>query len=316
MAVCRVASAPAILRLAILLLVAPVTGALAQTAVKYRDANGQWIFTDQAPNTASTVTEALHLPRQAEVTQIEFRRVTDEGVMRLLVTNHYVCVVNVRATVDQSTLAGVHAGSSYSAALDPAETRELLRAETKSSADTLHYHWNATLGSPQAQHHPPRPYRAPFPLGASYVVSQAYPTHITHVTADSRYAIDIALPDGTPVYAAREGTVINLRHDGFVGAIDPALLDQANVLEILHDDGTIALYAHLHWDSIRVHIGQRVTLGEYIADSGNTGFTSGPHLHFAVWRNSGGGEIAVPIAFAGLGGAPVTPETGVALTAY
>lgn len=315
MAVRRVPSAAAILGVTILLLVAPVPGALAQTGVKYRDANGQWIFTDQAPS-ASTPTEVLHLPHASEATQIELRRVSDAGTMRLLATNHYLCVVNVRATVDQSSLADVHAGASYSAALDPGETTELLHAQTKDGADTLHYHWNATLGSPQAQHHPPRPYRAPFALGASYVVSQAYPTHITHVTADSRYAVDIALPDGTPVYAAREGTVINVRHDAFLGATDPALLDQANVVEILHQDGTIALYAHLHWDSIRVRIGQQVRLGEYIANSGNTGFTSGPHLHFAVWRNSGGGEIAVPVTFAGLGGAPVRPETGVALTAY
>jgi murein DD-endopeptidase MepM/ murein hydrolase activator NlpD len=94
------------------------------------------------------------------------------------------------------------------------------------------------------------------------------------------------------------------------------MLDQANVVEVLHDDGTIALYAHLHWDSIRVHTGQHVALGEYLADSGNTGFTTGPHLHFAVWRNAGGVEVSVPVEFAGLGGGAVTARTGELLTAY
>jgi murein DD-endopeptidase MepM/ murein hydrolase activator NlpD len=148
------------------------------------------------------------------------------------------------------------------------------------------------------------------------MVSQAFPAHVTHTTPDSRYAVDIALPDGTPIYAAREGMVINVRHDSFVGAADPSLLDQANVVEILHDDGTIACYAHLHWDSIRVRVGQRVVRGEYLANSGNTGFTSGPHLHFAVWRNAGSGEVSVPVEFAGLGGAPVTAATGIPLSAY
>ena len=87
-------------------------------------------------------------------------------------------------------------------------------------------------------------------------------------------------------------------------------------IEILHDDGTIAVYGHLHWDSIRVHIGQHVALGEYIADSGNTGFSSGPHLHFAVWRNAGEADVSVPVVFGGPGGVAVTPVTGLQLTAY
>jgi murein DD-endopeptidase MepM/ murein hydrolase activator NlpD len=128
--------------------------------------------------------------------------------------------------------------------------------------------------------------------------------------------VDIALPDGTPVYAAREGTVINARHDFFRVAVDPVMMDQANVIEILHDDGTIGVYAHLRWDSIRVRIGAHVVRGQYIADSGNTGFSSGPHLHFAVIRNAGTADVSVPIQFAGIAEVGVTPETQMQLTAY
>jgi hypothetical protein len=69
-----------------------------------------------------------------------------------------------------------------------------------------------------------------------------------------------------------------LRHDAFRGGASPAMMDQANVVDILHDDGTIAMYAHLHWDSIQVHIGQHVDRGQYLANSGSTGFSTGPHL--------------------------------------
>ena len=61
----------------------------------------------------------------------------------------------------------------------------------------------------------------------------------------------------------------------------------ANLVRILHDDGTWAEYAHLNRSTIRVRPGDVVERGEYIADSGNTGFSSGPHLHFVVQRNAG-----------------------------
>ena len=85
---------------------------------------------------------------------------------------------------------------------------------------------------------------------------------------------------------------------------------------MLHDDGTFGLYAHLGWDSIRVRVGQRVRRGEYIADSGNTGYSSGPHLHFAVVKNSGMNIESLPIAFEGRNAEIIVPNAGAELTAY
>lgn len=288
----------------------------AQSAVRYRDASGQWVFTDQGRPAGSPDTQELNLAHdEPRGLSIGLERTDLADATRFTARNGCLCPVLVRLVFASSALADVPAGAVYLATLAPGAEALVLEA----SADPQHslrYRWSATLGSPQAQHHPPRPYRPPFAAGASFRVSQAYPTHITHVGADSRFAIDIAMPDGTPVYTAREGLVINVRHDAFLGAPDPALLDQANVVEILHDDGTVGVYAHLHWDSIRVRIGQRLERGEYLADSGNTGFTSGPHLHFAVWRNSPVGEQSVPLEFAGAGGTALTVATGDELTAY
>ena len=78
----------------------------------------------------------------------------------------------------------------------------------------------------------------------------------------------------------------------------------------------MALYVHLNWNTIRVVPGQRVRRGEYLADSGNTGFSTGPHLHFVVQRNQGGSLSAVPLQFADASGAPITLVTGETYTAY
>jgi murein DD-endopeptidase MepM/ murein hydrolase activator NlpD len=62
--------------------------------------------------------------------------------------------------------------------------------------------------------------------------------------------------------------------------------------------------------------GDRVRAGQYIADSGNTGFSSGPHLHFSVQRNAGLKIESLPVEFKGANDGRVVPATGNALSAY
>ncbi|MCB1844014.1 MAG: M23 family metallopeptidase, partial [Halioglobus sp.] len=130
--------------------------------------------------------------------------------------------------------------------------------------------------------------------------------------------VDIAMPVGSNVHAARDGIVVsvastNYRSSDSLDAVDGAA---ANMVRILHDDGTFAVYAHLNWNSIRVRPGQRVERGQYIADSGNTGFSSGPHLHFVVIRNAGFRLVSLPLEFETAGGKSLVPAAGITLTAY
>ena len=282
---------------------------------KYRDANGNLVYSEQKPESAKI--ETINVTLESKSPRIDVEQIGDGEHLELRAINECRCAAEFEVRLLEAQNLKVAANTVYHVVLSPQSEQAIVQAiHEGDGAPRWRYSWKGVLGTPGAQHRPHEPYRAPFAIGSSFLITQAYPTRITHGTLDSLYAVDIALPDETPVYAAREGMVINLRHDSFRGAASAVMLDQANMVEILHDDGTIGMYAHLHWDSVRVQPGQYVRRGEYIADSGATGFTTGAHLHFAVLRNAGLQAESVPIQFSGPGGVAITPQTDTMLTAY
>lgn len=94
--------------------------------------------------------------------------------------------------------------------------------------------------------------------------------------------IDMAAPVGTPIYATGEGTVIFAGWQRGYG----------NVIKIQHELGTETRYGHL--SRIHVRAGQKVSRGSRIGDMGNTGRSTGPHLHYEVRVN---GTAVNPLSF-------------------
>lgn len=86
----------------------------------------------------------------------------------------------------------------------------------------------------------------------------------------THHGVDLAVPTGTSVVAARDGVVIQTGWNGDLGIS----------VYVEHSDGVVTRYAHLN-ESI-VELGQEVSQGEVIAYSGNTGYSTGPHLHFEI----------------------------------
>ncbi|WP_405892379.1 M23 family metallopeptidase [Streptomyces sp. NBC_01527] len=101
---------------------------------------------------------------------------------------------------------------------------------------------------------------------------------------------DFAVPIGTKVEAAHGGVVVKAGPNG--GGDGPAY---GNAIVIKHDNGMYSQYAHL--SRIDVHIGQSVEKGQQIALSGNTGNSSGPHLHFEIRTTANYGSAVNPVAF-------------------
>lgn len=141
------------------------------------------------------------------------------------------------------------------------------------------YGW--VRGSAFAVHQDSYVYKLPFSSGSSVMVSQGYNGESTHKGL-SAYAVDFPVPVGTPVYAAREGIVVGSEGSNNFGGVGAEYRQYANYVIIEHSDGTMGNYYHLKQGGAIARIGQKVSKGELIGYSGNTGNSSGPHLHFSV----------------------------------
>ena len=146
-------------------------------------------------------------------------------------------------------------------------------------------------------------YGLPVDENSPWRLGQSFHGGWSHNDEQNLYAIDLVVPEGTPVLAARRGVVMQVE-SGFdkAGGNRAKYAERANLVRIIHDDGTMALYAHLQENGVYVKVGEKVSVGQQIGASGNTGYSSGPHLHFAVQVNRGMRLVSVPFRMIGPSG--------------
>ncbi|MCA6074693.1 M23 family metallopeptidase [Fulvivirga sedimenti] len=136
-------------------------------------------------------------------------------------------------------------------------------------------------------------YTLPFKEGSRYKLIQGFNGAFSHDSEASRYALDFSMPVGDTVCAARGGMVVWTEDQFEEGGNDRNLINKANRILIMHDDGTIGFYVHLVKNGVLVKIGEKVEEGDPIGLSGNSGFSTMPHLHFAVHDD----DQSIPIRF-------------------
>ncbi len=146
------------------------------------------------------------------------------------------------------------------------------------------------------------------PFVGAFKVTQGWEGGFTHKGPKSRYAIDVSMPIGTPILAAKDGKVIDMRMGSTSGGNNPSFRPMANYVKIQHADGTMTVYVHLKGNSQKVKVGDTVRQGQVIALSGNTGYTTGPHLHFALLTNTPNGVRSIKFKLKG-----VEPSSGTLL---
>jgi murein DD-endopeptidase MepM/ murein hydrolase activator NlpD len=137
-----------------------------------------------------------------------------------------------------------------------------------------------SLGSPVTDNLDSYIYDLPYREESTHKVVQGYGGRFSH---ENKAALDFEMKVGTPIYAAREGTVYSFKDDSNEGGPFSKYERKANYIIIKHSDGSFGCYWHLQKDGVTIKKG-KVKKGQLIGYSGNTGFVLRPHLHFAVKR--------------------------------
>jgi murein DD-endopeptidase MepM/ murein hydrolase activator NlpD len=122
-----------------------------------------------------------------------------------------------------------------------------------------------------------------YPLSVSWRLTSNFGPRPDPFTGVSSFhtGIDMAVPPGTPIRAAMSGTVIAVGYTNIFG----------NYVIINHGNGYQTLYAHM--SKVLAHTGQELSQGTRIGLVGSTGYSTGPHLHFTVYKN---GKLIDPLS--------------------
>lgn len=196
--------------------------------------------------------------------------------------------------------------------LGPLESEPVMQLTAEGGGNKGQYrvYFEWTVGDKDAEHDDDYVYALPYAPGRSYRVLQGYGSRFSHKGLEE-FAVDFDMAEGTPVHAARGGVVARVVESNTRGCWEDGCGRYANYIVVLHSDGTTGEYYHLEKDGALVAVGDVVRKGQRIGLSGNTGHTTMPHLHFAVYRATVWGNTqSIPVRFASRGGFVDRPRRG------
>ncbi len=273
--------------------------AFAGDMYKWQDEDGLWHFSDTPPAQADQAFDTFVTHGEPR-TMITARRAGLRHKPEHYFFNRYSGPAEVELSLAQASNV-VTDPPLPARFVVPGQTEQRLlsvSARDETQGFTYRLSFRAMPGPPMDDLPADLDYYPPFARGTRFPISQGLDDSTTHNDGANRYAVDIVMPTGTPVLAARGGVVMDTEEDYHgEGKQEAKYLPRANHVRILHDDGTMAVYAHLQANSVRVAPGMKVPAGFWVANSGNSGFSSGPHLHFVVQMNVGMALESLPFRF-------------------
>ncbi|MEA1892133.1 MAG: M23 family metallopeptidase [Campylobacterota bacterium] len=220
--------------------------------------------------------------------------------------NPYTITIEVKGKIKK--LLSKRVGRTFCIKPDSTQRYIILQKEKNFRSYSFSYSW--IKGSMDAIHDDSYIYALPYKKGTSHVVSQGFNGKVTH-KGSNRFAVDFPMKTGTKVCASREGVVVDIKEDSTKGGFNKKFSKYGNFITIQHSDETMATYYHLKKNGSHVKLRQKVNRGEHIGYSGNTGYSSGPHLHFQVYKAVNAKKIqSLRIKFLSSKGVVVEPKKG------
>jgi len=284
--------------------------------VGYQRALARWLPLGIAAFSAVAFSVVFADQPPVEDRAVKIDRINGPGYASVFVENRraYAVTVLLRITVVNATIERITPETAAYAGHSRTEAARIVFADPRRPWQ-WRYSFRWTKGSIDAKPDPETLYWLPFEKGHTYRVCQGYNGRFSH-RGPNKYAVDFAMPEGTTVCAAREGVVVDLQESFEAGGSDRKYTKESNYVSIAHADGTIGEYHHLQFDGVLVEIGDQVEVGQAIALSGNTGYSSMPHLHFGVYSADAGVHMqSHPITFSTAEGLVADPRPGRAYTA-
>ncbi len=274
---------------------------------KWQDADGVWHFSSKPPETEEQF-DTIDMPADPKP-MVSMRKLgIDREPEYSFINNIWGPVELELKLTDAVNITSEPPLPARLVLQGQAEKRLLkIRATDPHKGFSFRLSYQQMIGPPLDQLPTEVNYYPPFPLGLEFPISQGFDEDITHDKPPNQYAVDIVMPIGTPILAARAGRVMDMEDDFHGAAQKERYLARSNQIRILHEDGTMAVYAHLQPNSLRVREGTAVRRGQWIANSGNTGFSNGPHLHFVIQLNAGMSLESLPFRFVTPTGGTMTP---------
>jgi len=293
----------------------------AKKLYKYQDEKGGWHYTDKAPSALQHKEFKVEV-RQLKVAtkrRVQLNQMGEKRQPEFVIRNDYFGPIEVEVVFAEQENVQATPPLPRKFVIQPGISEPLFGLGAVDEYQGWRYalSYRYSLGEPSARHDAQAIYYPPIASYRKFQISQAFNGPFSHTDKQNKYAVDLAMPEGSEVHAARAGVVMNLENDYYKGGTDKqAYKTRANSIRILHDDGSMAVYAHLQVDRAQVYAGMPVKAGQIIAYSGNTGYSSGPHLHFAVQVNQGMNLVAVPFKFSDRQGRLSEPKAGQWLSGF